>query len=190
MQKLKHHFQSVIAQDGVLVCDDFALVELMALNVLNQEARLCRLTRDLEVMPFLQVDPQQTSQYFIRLGPAFEIVASATLKPRQSEIIELVDGELFRLPEGARSLSQVGVSKNHRHQGHATKILQRIRDEMDQPDWGTMLVLTSYHDDGLKYLRPKVRSVFANAPIPVLEYEPAFGGFRPVNQFPTLGTQG
>ena len=86
----------------------------MALNIVNREARLCRLTRDLDVMPFLQVDSQQASQYFIRLGPAFEIVASATLKPCQSEIVELVDGDLFRIPEGARRLSQVGVSKNHR----------------------------------------------------------------------------
>ncbi len=157
---------------------DYDLVELMALNESNRESSLCSLTRDRERFRFLEKCHQNNNHYYFRLTPSFEIVASATIKPYHGQIIEFLDGSVKKTPEGAVRLFQVGVHQRYRHQGFATQILKRIRTGMEKKDGTTAMILTAYEDDGVKYLQPIVRRIFADAPIPVYEYDSDRRGYR------------
>lgn len=143
---LRHHFSQRSAvksglYQSVHVVDKDGLIQLAAGNIFNENLFFKKRT-DKTFPEFLQIEPY-ASVYFIICDDDGRFVASATLRPEQNRLSEMM-------------ISQISIHPDFRNKGYATRLLLEIAAYLNTvcPDV-TRLVISRFMPMGHKYLRNK-----------------------------------
>lgn len=143
-----------------------ALIQLNPDNV-NITLRSGDNARDPGFPPYLTA-VTGTERYFLLLNQACRIVGAATLYPKEGD-------------NQALAIHQVSVGAHERHQGLGGKIIDGLTEFFNQYPGLTGVYLSSYEEDGRKYLRPRIHAMARQLPCPVYEYN------REISDFVAIG---
>jgi predicted GNAT family N-acyltransferase len=143
---LRNHFNfSGVLKQGlhtfVHVVDKDGLIQLAAGNAFNENLFLKKHT-DKKFPEFLQIEPF-ASTYFIMCDEEGRLVASATLRPEQNRMTEMM-------------ISQISIHPDFRNKGYATRLLLEVAKYLNivRPDV-TRMSISRFMPMGHKYLRRK-----------------------------------
>lgn len=143
---LRNHFNlNSVLKPGlrahVHVVDKDGLVQLAAGNEFNENLFLKKHT-DKNFPEFLQIEPYD-SVYFIIRDNEGRIIASATLRPEQNRVTEMM-------------ISQISIHPAFRNKGYATQLLLAIAEYLNSVRSDvTRLTISRFMPLGRKYLRHK-----------------------------------
>lgn len=162
---LEEKFKAAAASGQVVLATPRHVPALVRLNPDNRHINIpsSDSARDPAFPPYLSI-VTGTERYLLLLNEAGRIAGAATLYPKEEEPNALV-------------IYQLSVHAEERHKGHGGKIINGLTEFFNRIPGLSGVYLSSYEEDGRKYLRQRLRNMARQLPCPVYEYSREISDF-------------